>query len=183
MAHPTRDCVAQKATEPLFFEDNERYAVFEDIKLKGHLYVYKDGVSGDTTMGRFNQIRWRFPSYKRKPQPDQAIMESGFDSEYEQRLLVEYKDLIALDIHMWVGMVAWFDGMPFGVAGESGALVQVHAMGVSVKGPLGLHIGSPHASRTSRFLCIDAYFLQAHSLGLRLEFAFRENEGLEDDMC
>jgi len=104
-------------------------------------------------------------------------MEGGFETEYEQDLLAEYKDLIDLDIHRWVGMVQWFDGMPFGVAGDSGALV--YAMENSVKIPLGLHIGSPHESileNTSMFLCLDAYFLEARLLGLRLEFASEKDD-------
>ena len=35
-------------------------------------------------------------------------MEGNFDSEYE--------DLIALDIHRRIGMIAWIDGMPLGIA-------------------------------------------------------------------
>ena len=109
-------------------------------------------------------------------------MEGGLETEYEQDLLAEYKDLIDLDIHRWVGMVQWFDGMPFGVAGDSGAL---DAIENSVKIPLGLHIGSPHESileNTSTFLCLDAYFLEARLLGLRLEFASKEDEESEDAM-
>ncbi|KAI4703489.1 hypothetical protein J4E89_010065 [Alternaria sp. Ai002NY15] len=104
-------------------------------------------------------------------------MEGGFGTEYEQDLLAECKNLTELDIHRWVGMVQWFDGMPFGVAGDSGALV--HAVDNSVKIPLRLHIGSPPESileNTSMFLCLDAYFLEARLLGLRLEFASEEDE-------
>ncbi|KAI1670741.1 hypothetical protein Ptr902_03780 [Pyrenophora tritici-repentis] len=76
-------------------------------------------------MGQFNQIRWRFPSYKRKPQPDRPTIEGGSKTEYEQHLLFEYKDL-----------TAWLDGMPSGVAGDSGALA--YAMDDWAKIPLGL---------------------------------------------
>jgi len=91
-------------------------------------------------------------------------MEGGFEMDYEQDLLAEYKDLIDLDIHRWVGMVKWFDGMPFGVAGDSGALV--YAMENSVKIPLGLHIGSPqrHARSTTRAKFKTAFYPFANSL-------------------
>jgi len=102
-------------------------------------------------MGKFNEIRWRFPSYKHKPQPERSTMEGGFETEYEQDLLAAYKDLIDLDIHRWVGMVE----------------------------------RSTACRLASLFLCLDAYFLEARLLGLRLEFASaedEESEESEDDM-
>ena len=161
--------------EPLFDFRNTRYmAIIDVIGREQEILVYKDGAASGFTMGRLTTLDWELPWDNESHTIKDYDMEVCYDDDFEQSLLEEYKDLIQPELHRWVGIVEWIGGREFAVGGDSGSLV--YSIDKSIKIPLGIHLGKPRKSQTSAFLSLDSYVIEAHLLGLQLEFADEEDE-------